>query len=143
MSNKKHKNSTRQHPTSFSWLDQRLPNRARLHHNGPCPDSPELALCDFWLNSFIKDRLVEQTNVEALSASITAILALIPKFEYSKTFQTRTERMQLCTKNKGNYFEHIIKKLKPKIVNLIFCALMKLISEHPKHDLIKLDTFDI
>ena len=74
------------------------------------PHSPDLAPCDFWLNSYIKDRLVVQSNVEALSASITAILNLIPKSEYLKAFQTWAVWMKLCIKYKGNYFEHIIKK---------------------------------
>lgn len=73
------------------------------------PYSPDLAPCDFWLNSYVKDRLVEQPDVEALNASITAILGSIPKYEYLKTYQTWIERMKLCIKYKGDYFEHIIK----------------------------------
>ena len=73
------------------------------------PYSPDLAPCDFWLNSYIKDRLVEQPNVEALHASITEILSTIPKCEYHKTFEKWIERMKLCIKYKGDYFEHLIK----------------------------------
>jgi hypothetical protein len=46
------------------------------------PYSPELAPCDFWLNSYIKDRLVEQPNVKALHASITEIIPSILNYEY-------------------------------------------------------------
>ena len=59
------------------------------------PHSPNLAPCDFGLNSYIKEWLVEQPNVETLSASITAILDSIPKSEYLKTFQTWVEKMKL------------------------------------------------
>ncbi len=53
---------------------------------GHPPYSPDLAPFDFWLNSYIKDRLVEQHSVEALHTSITEIITSIPKFEYQKTF---------------------------------------------------------
>ena len=85
------------------------------------PHSPDLAPCDFWLNSYIKGRLVQQHNVEALGASITAILDLIPKSEYLKAFQTWVESMKLCIKYKANYCEHIIKKNKnPKLLIYFF-----------------------
>ena len=72
-------------------------------------DSPDLALCYFWLNSYIKDRLVEQPNVEVLHISITEIPSTIPKWEYHKTFEKWIERMKLCINYKGDYFEHLIK----------------------------------
>ena len=100
---KKHETSLRERLISCSWLDRRLLN----HHNGT--STSLTGPCDFWLNSYIKDRLVEQPHFEALSASITAILDSIPilKSEYLKTFQTWAERMKLCMKYEGNYFEHI------------------------------------
>jgi hypothetical protein len=73
------------------------------------PYSPDLAPCDFWLNSYFKDRLVDQPDVKALETSITEILAKTPKSEYQKTFQKWIERMKLCIKYKGDYFEHLIK----------------------------------
>lgn len=76
---------------------------------GHPPYSPDLAPCDFWLNSYIKDRLVEQPNVEALHASITELISSIPKNEYQKTFNKWVERMRLCIKYEGDYFEHLIK----------------------------------
>ena len=73
------------------------------------PYSPDLAPCDFWLNSYIKDRLEEQPTFEALHVSITEILSKIPQKEYLKTFEKWKERMELCIKYKGEYFEHLIK----------------------------------
>ena len=73
------------------------------------PHSPDHAPCDFWLNSYIKDRLAEQPNVEALIASITAILDSIPKSEYLKTFQTWAERMKLYIKYKQLTWTYNIK----------------------------------
>ena len=55
--------------------------------------SPDLAPCDFWLSSYIKDRVVEQPNLEALRVSITTILDSILKSEYLKIFQTWAERI--------------------------------------------------
>ncbi len=76
---------------------------------GHPPYSPDLASYYFWLNSFIKDRLVEQHSVEALHTSITEIITSIPKFEYQRTFNKWVERMGLCIKYKGDYYEHLIK----------------------------------
>jgi hypothetical protein len=76
---------------------------------GDPPYSPDLAPFYFWLNSYIKNRLVEQPNVGALHAPITEIITSIPKFEYQKTFNKWAERIRLCIKNEGDYFEHLIK----------------------------------
>ena len=55
--------------------------------------SPDLALCDFWLFSYIKARLSDHTGSESLSAQITEIVSSIPESEYRKTFNKWLERM--------------------------------------------------
>ena len=56
------------------------------------PYSPDLFPCDYWLNDYI----------------ISKIVFIIPEKEYKKTFEKLIERMKLCIKNGGNYFEHLI-----------------------------------
>jgi len=73
------------------------------------PYSPDLAPCDYWLFSYIKQRLDDHTSGQSLKYQITKILAEIPKEEWLKTFQKYLERMQLCIDNQGDYFEHLIK----------------------------------
>lgn len=73
------------------------------------PYSPDLAPSDFWLFDYIKKRLTTQPNAESLFKQISEIVNSIPKDEYNKTFIKWKERMELCIKNQGNYFEHLIK----------------------------------
>lgn len=73
------------------------------------PYSPDLAPCDFWLFDHLKRHLDDQPNEIALERAITEVLNKIPKEEYAKTFSKWLERMRLCIKNKGDYFEHLIK----------------------------------
>ena len=73
------------------------------------PYSPDLAPCDFWLFSKIKQNLTDHKDVQSLKKQITEIVAGIPKEEWLKTFEKYLERMQYCINNKGDYFEHLIK----------------------------------
>ena len=73
------------------------------------PYSPDLAPCDFWLFSKIKQHLTDHKDVQSLKKQITEIVNAIPKDEWLKTFEKYLERMQLCIDNKGEYFEHLIK----------------------------------
>lgn len=73
------------------------------------PYSPDLAPSDFWLFDYIKERLDNHTSAESLVRQITKILRETPKKEFQKTFEKWIERMDLCIKFKGDYFEHEIK----------------------------------
>jgi histone-lysine N-methyltransferase SETMAR len=74
------------------------------------PYSPDLAPCDFWLFDYIKQRLSDHTSVESLDSEISKIVAAIPRNEWELTFEKLLERMRLCIKFKGDYFEHEINK---------------------------------
>jgi len=74
---------------------------------GHPPYSPDLAPSDFWLNDYIKQRLGDHSSVESLNRQITEIVSDIPRSEYLKTFEKWIERMKLCIKYKGDYFEHL------------------------------------
>ena len=74
------------------------------------PYSPDLAPSDFWLFDYIKQRLDSHNSAESLVKQITKICQNIPKEEYRKTFERWIQRMKLCIKYKGDYFEHIIKE---------------------------------
>ena len=73
------------------------------------PYSPDLAPSDFWLFDYIKRNLGTQPDAESLFNEITDIVNSIPKNKYKKTFEKWKERMELCIKYKGDYFEHLIK----------------------------------
>ena len=70
--------------------------------------SPDLAPSDFWLFDYIKQLLDDHTSAESLVKQITKIVSDNPKEEWQKTFKKWIERMELCIKNKGDYFEHLI-----------------------------------
>ena len=71
--------------------------------------SPDLAPCNFWLYIELKRSLDSHPGVKSLKIKITEQLENIPKEEYLKTFQKYLKRMQLCTNNRRNYIEHLIK----------------------------------
>jgi hypothetical protein len=75
------------------------------------PYSPDLALFDFWLFDCIKQRLDNHSSAKSLEKQIVEILEAIPHQEYIKTFDTWLERMKLCVKYEGEYFEHLINKI--------------------------------
>ena len=75
------------------------------------PYSPDLAPSDFWLFDYIKQRLDDHKKAESVVRQITAIVRSMPKEEYLKTFEKWIERMELCIKYKGDYFEHLINKV--------------------------------
>jgi hypothetical protein len=70
--------------------------------------SPDLALHDAWLNSYIKHHLLDQTDQKVFFNSASETLNSIPEKEYKKTFDKLLERMQRCIDNQGDYFEHLM-----------------------------------
>ena len=74
------------------------------------PYSPDLAPSDFWLFDYIKQRLGDYTTIKSMDDAITKIVNGIPRNEWEYTFDKWLERMRLCIKYKGDYFEHEINK---------------------------------
>lgn len=70
------------------------------------PYSPDLAPSDFWLFDYVKKQLDNHTDAESLNSQITKILKNTPGREFLKTFHMWIERMELCIKSGGEYFEH-------------------------------------
>ena len=68
--------------------------------------SPDLAPSDFWLFDYVKKQLTDHLSEESLVDEITKIVNSISKAEFAKTFDKWVERMKLCIKHKGHYFEH-------------------------------------
>ncbi len=52
----------------------------------PPPYSPDLALSDFWLFTYLKDRLDSYPYATSLSKAITEELNSVPVEKYQKTF---------------------------------------------------------
>jgi hypothetical protein len=71
--------------------------------------SPDLAPCDYWLNDYIKCRLIDQEDGRSLARAVSKVVKNIPEEEFKKTFEKLLERMELCINNHGDYFEHLIK----------------------------------
>jgi histone-lysine N-methyltransferase SETMAR len=72
------------------------------------PYSPDLAPLDFWLFDTLKRNLGSYSDSDSLHRAITSELRSIPIVEYRKTFTKWIERMKLCIKHEGQYFEHIM-----------------------------------
>lgn len=70
------------------------------------PYSPVLAPCDFWLFNYVMSRLEDFVDAESLKLAVTEVLENIPHEDYVKTFSKWKERIELCLKHKGEYFEH-------------------------------------
>ncbi len=73
------------------------------------PYSPDLAPSDFWLFNQIKERLSDHTTVNSRNRQITEIVLSKPEKEHRKTFEKWLERMECCIKNKGHFYEHLLK----------------------------------
>ena len=72
------------------------------------PYSSDLAPCDFWLFSHIKQQLTDQTDAESMKKAITKVMKNVSHEDYLKAFKKWIERMKLCIIHKGEYFEHTI-----------------------------------
>ena len=72
------------------------------------PYSPYLTPSDFWLFSYIKDRLDSHSNERSLHNQITKIVKEIDRKEWLKMFDKWIGRMEACIKFKGEYFEHFV-----------------------------------
>ncbi|CAF1409357.1 unnamed protein product, partial [Rotaria magnacalcarata] len=73
------------------------------------PYSPDLAPCHYWLNDYIKNRLIDQPDEKSLTHAVSKIVKNISEEEFKKTFDKLLERMELCINNHGDYFEHLMK----------------------------------
>ena len=51
------------------------------------PYSPDLALCDFWLFDYVKQRVVDATGPEDLRKHISKIVDSIDIKEWERTFE--------------------------------------------------------
>ena len=72
------------------------------------PYSPDLAPSDFWLFGFLKPQLGTYSDEMSLHVAVTGVLKKIPEEMYRKTFENWIERMKLCIKYRGDYFEHLM-----------------------------------
>ena len=75
------------------------------------PYSLELTPSDFWLFGNLKRQLGSYSDFKSSQQAVTKTLRAIPDDEFRQTFNKWIERMQLCIKNKGDYFEHLMKQV--------------------------------
>ena len=71
------------------------------------PYSPDLAICDFFLFSTVKDHLPGRKfkSKEELGTAITEALQTVTRDGLQHVFRTWVERWNKCIKAKGSYFE--------------------------------------
>ena len=65
---------------------------------------------DFWLFDYLKDRLDSYPEKPSSSEVVAKELHSIPIMEYRKTLWKWIERIKLCIKHHGDYFEHLQEK---------------------------------
>ena len=72
------------------------------------PYSPDLAPCDFWLFSRLKDHLhgTKYESRSQLGSVIYQCLEHIPAPDYFACYKQWTDRLHKCTNAEGEYFEH-------------------------------------
>ena len=71
------------------------------------PYSPDLSPCDFFLFPRVKKMLAVRRykTRSALCSALYQCLLGIPKTDYAAAFRSWIERLELCVKVKGDYFE--------------------------------------
>lgn len=69
------------------------------------PYSPDLAPCDFWLFSVLKNRLAGQSykTLNGLGSGVYQCLQTVPKEAYKRCFESWNEKLQLCIDLEGEY----------------------------------------
>ncbi len=76
-----------------------------MSHPAYCPF---LAPCDFWLFGFLKRQLGSYSDEKSLKQAVTKTLQNLLENLSRKTFKNLIERMKLCIKYHGDYFEHLM-----------------------------------
>jgi transposase len=71
------------------------------------PYSPDLAPCDFWLFSTLKNALKGHrfSDIADIQGHVTTILQSIPEEEFQKCFEQCKHRLAKCIGAQGDYFE--------------------------------------
>ena len=71
------------------------------------PYSPDLAPCDFWLNSFLKESLAgnSYSTRSALGSGINQWFKQVPKERFERAFQDWSTRLKICVESDGRYFD--------------------------------------
>ena len=72
-----------------------------------CPYSPDLAPCDFWLFSKLKDKLrgCRYETIEEMKEAVTKVTDTLTQEDFHGTFQKLLERYNKCIAAGGDYFE--------------------------------------
>ena len=71
------------------------------------PNSPDLASCDFWLFSRLKDVMkgTHFSSLEEIKASVMRELKRLKEEDFTKCFCGWQDQMQKCVDLEGEYFE--------------------------------------
>jgi len=71
------------------------------------PYSPDLAPCDFWLNSFLKESLAgnSYSTRSALGSGINQWFKQVPKERFERVFEDWSTRLKICVESDGRYVD--------------------------------------
>ena len=67
------------------------------------PDSPDLAPCDFWLFSKLRDCRYE--TIEEMKETVTKVIDTLTQEDFHGAFRKFLERYNKCIAVGGDYFE--------------------------------------
>ena len=67
------------------------------------PNSPDLALCDFWL--LPKLRGCRYETIEEMKETVTKVIDTLTQEDFHGAFQKLLERYNKCIEAGGDYFE--------------------------------------
>jgi hypothetical protein len=83
-----------------------LAKKSMLTFNLP-PQSPDLALCDFWIFPKLKTALISHRflDVSDIQGHATTILKSIPEEEFHKSSEQWKHRLTKCIVVQGDYFK--------------------------------------
>ena len=100
-----HQDNARPHTAKFTLEYMEKHDIAVLPHP---PYSPDLAPCDYWLFPTLKKHLRGKRfeSIFEIQRAVQNFFNTIPSHEFEKTIlQKWEERLKLCVKNDGRYFE--------------------------------------
>ena len=71
------------------------------------PYSPDLAPCDFWLFTKLKEKLrgCRYETIEEMKEAVTKVIDTLTQEDFHEAFQKLLERYKKCIAAGGEYFE--------------------------------------
>ena len=71
------------------------------------PYSPDLAPCNFWLFSILKEKLAGRKfdRIQDLAKAVKSELSGLPQIDYQRALENWRKRLEICIRANREYFE--------------------------------------